>query len=544
MRKHEQTKAIRKAFSILAFRFIVENVNKELFIASRILKGASSSNSKLSKPIVLVSVTGIVVSMVVMILAIAIVTGFQSEIRDKVIGFGSHIQINSYSKYNSYESSPIGIQQSFYPSLKDEEGVSNIQIYATKPGIIQTESDIQGIIAKGVGTDFDWTFFEDKIKAGKCPTFIAGEINDSILISKYLTQKLSLSLNDTLITVFIPATGKPKQREFIIGGIYETGLEDIDHQLLITDIQRIQEVNNWGVAAFLQVLPYCENQQMAIQASAKGKYGNFHYSWIGSDWQGPGPHFICPTKDTTLQVVVHDIPNDMDAPASIPDTAWVSIRFLRDKANPEDCRCEETDFEEIRRTSGGSGKYYVGGFEVLLDNYGELKNMDNLIRTHIGPELETETIVEQFEEIFVWLGMIDMNVYILILLMIAVSVINMTSALLILILEKTSMVGIFKSMGVTNWQIRKIFLYNAFYLIRRGLLWGNIIGVSLCLIQEYFKVIKLPQENYYISEVPINLQWEHLLLLNGCTVVVVLLALLVPSYLITRISAIKAIRFN
>lgn len=477
-----------------------------------------------------------------MILAVAIVTGFQSQIRDKVIGFGSHIQINSFTANNSFESAPVLIDQPFYHNLDTVDGVRHIQTYATKTGIIQTREEIQGIVAKGVGADFDWSFFEDKIDTGSMLNITAEHKTDSILIPKYLANKLKLSLGDTMTTYFLHQRMKPKARRFIVGGIYETGLEEFDQQLIICDIKHIQKLNNWGVQAYLLAVADCLDDSIAVSAQANGMYQNYEYEWFNDTWEGEGPHKICPTQDTSITVVVTDVSKRYSGERTIPDTATLRIEF--NKPRGEGCACKEDDFTTYLSTSGGSSKYYSGGFEVLLDDYDDLRKMDDIIYQNISGDFNTVTIVEQFREIFGWLEMIDVNVVVIIILMFVVAAINMSSTLLVLILEKTNMIGILKSMGHRNWNIRKVFLYNAAYLIAKGLFWGNLIGIILCLVQHYFGIIKLPQDSYYISTVPINLDWWHILFLNIGTILVCMWAMLAPSYLITRISPVKAIRFN
>ena len=516
-------------------------MNTELFIARRIIRGKEASG-KLTRPIIRISVGGIAMGLAVMIIATAIVTGFQAEIRDKVIGFGSHIQINSFVSNNSLESSPILIDQPFYPELNREEGVRHIQVYATKPGIIQTKEEVQGIVAKGVATDFDWSFFRDKMISGNLLQLSDTATSDSILISRYMSRKLGLDLHETMFTYFIPERGKPKVRAFKIAGIYETGLEEFDQRIILVDIRHIQKLNNWGVETHL-VSKGCRERRFAVEARAFGQHKNFQYDWGNPNWRGKGPHYFCASGDTTIRVITTDIaPGDQAVP-TIPDTSWLAFK-MTSSASSSPCGCIENGYTTIETNTGSSRKYYAGGFEVLLENYDELANMDFIIYNYIGFEFATLTILDQFPEIFSWLQMIDVNVLIIIILMIVVAVINMVSALLILILEKTNMIGILKAMGNTNWNIRKVFIYNAVYLIGKGLLWGNIMGLGLCAIQYFFKVVKLPQESYYISEVPINLELDHLILINLGTLVICVVALLVPSFLITKISPVKAIRFN
>lgn len=520
-------------------------MNSELFIARRIIKGDASSG-RLSRPITMITVVAIAISMIFMILSMAVVTGFQSEIRNKVVGFGSHIQIHSFASNHSLESMPIPIEQDFYPHLDTLPGVRHIQLYAIKPGIVQTSDEIQGVITKGIGPDFDWSFFEENLKEGHIISWDPEEVNDSILISKYISKRLKIGLHDTMTTYFIPQSSSlPKRKQFKVAGIYETGLEEFDQEIIMIDMRHIQSLSNWGVKVFLNAEYDCVDEQMAITATARGLYKNFDFEWENPAWKGKGPHLICPTSDTVIRVVARDYPfQDLPAAEIIPDTAWLKMSFL----TPPDgtCRCDDGDFETELTTSGGSGRYYTGGWEVLLEDYDQLYEMDEMIYhpSRIGEDKTTATITEQYPEIFSWLAMIDVNVWIIIILMIIVSTINMASALLILILEKTNMIGILKAMGITNWSIRKIFLSNAAWLAVRGMIWGNIFGIGLALIQKYTGAITLPQENYYLSEVPINLQWDHILLINIGTIIICVLAMIVPSYLITKIAPVKAIRFN
>ncbi|MDG1475985.1 MAG: FtsX-like permease family protein [Vicingaceae bacterium] len=408
-------------------------MNLEYFISKNIIKGDSHSK-KITKPIIRISIIAIALGLIVMIVALSIVGGFQREIRNKVIGFGSHVQITSYDSQNTYEASPISLKQDFYPSLADKEGVKHIQIYATKPGIIKTKEDIYGVVVKGVGADFDWSFFNEKIIDGS--SFLISEVKDnSILVSNHIATKMKLSVGDKMFLYFIQESGQLRPKDFIIKGIYQTGLEQFDNLYVIADIAHIQKRNGWD-------------------------------------------------------------------------------------------------------------KNQVGGFEVLIDDYSKLDEMGQYVYDNIDYSLHATTIKEQHPDIFSWLDLQDYNVNVIIILMIVVAVINIISALLILILERTNMIGILKALGMPNWNVRKIFLYNAIYLIVKGIIWGNVIGISLCLLQQYFGFLTLPEESYYVSEVPIEMNFLNILLLNIGTLLVCVLMLLIPSYVITKISPVKAIRFD
>lgn len=409
-------------------------MNLEYFISKNIVKGDTRSK-KITKPIVNISIIAIALGLIVMIVAMSIVDGFQREIRNKVIGFGSHVQITSYDSQNTYEASPISREQDFYPSLSQVDGINHIQIFATKAGIIKTKEEIYGVVVKGVGEDYDWTFFNEKIVEGDAFVVDPERAEKDILLSEYVAKKMKLKVGDKVFLYFIQENGQLRPKDFIVKGIYQTGMEQFDQLYVIADIAHIQKRNGW-------------------------------------------------TKDQ------------------------------------------------------------IGGFEVLIDDYDGLDEMGEYVHDHIGYDLHSTPIKELYPDIFMWLNMQDYNVNIILLLMVIVAVVNIISALLILILERTNMIGILKALGMPNWNVRKIFLYNAVYLIMKGLIWGNVIGISLCLLQQYFGLLKLPEESYYVAVVPIELNLLNVLLLNLGTLIICVLMLLIPSYVITKISPVKAIRFD
>ena len=409
-------------------------MNLEYFISKNIIKGDSNSK-KFTKPIIRISIIAIALSLIVMIVAFSIVSGFQREIRNKVIGFGSHIQITSYDSQNTYEASPISKSQDFYPELDTVDGIKHIQIYATKAGIIKTKEEIYGVVVKGIGSDFDWTFFDEKIVEGSSFVVDNGETDNNILLSNHIASKMKLKVGDKMFLYFIQQNGQLRPKDFKVKGIYQTGLEQFDNLYVLADIAHIQKRNGWD-------------------------------------------------------------------------------------------------------------KNQVGGFEVLINNYNDLDKFDSYIKENIGYTLHSSSIKEQSPDIFNWLELQDLNVNVIMILMLIVAVINIISALLILILERTNMIGILKALGMPNWNVRKIFVYNATHLIIKGLIWGNLIGISICLLQQQFGFLTLPEESYYVSVVPIELNIINILILNAGTLLVCILMLLIPSYVITKISPVKAIRFD
>jgi lipoprotein-releasing system permease protein len=406
-------------------------VRLDLFIAKRILFRRQTSS--FSKPIVRIAIVSIALGLAVMIVSVAVVIGFQSEIRNKVIGFGSHIQINKFDANNSFESKPIEKNQPFYPAFNEVPGIKHIQVYAIKPGIIKTDNDMEGVVLKGIGSDFNWDFFRSKIVEGEAFRVKDSIKNDKVLVSKYTASRLKLKVGDNLYMYFIQEP--PRSRKFVISGIYDTGFEDLDKLYVLCDIAHIQKLNDWTISQ-------------------------------------------------------------------------------------------------------------VSGFEVLIDDFNQLDEMGEYVYSNIGPELNSSTISQQYPQYFDWLKLLDMNVYIILILMVLVASINMISTLLILILERTNMVGVLKALGAGNKLIRNVFLNNAGFIIIKGLLWGNLIGIALCLLQLRIGIMTLPEESYYIKAVPIHLNFWYILWLNVGTIIICLLMQLIPSRIIARISPVRAIRLN
>ena len=408
-------------------------MNTELFIARKILFHSNDKGSLRSKPIVNIAVWAIALGVAVMILSVAILTGFQQQITQKVIGFGGHIQLSDFNDNNSLEAKPIDKNKLKLNELNLLAGVKHTQSFATKAGIIKTNEAIEGVVLKGVSNEYDFSFFKNNLQSGQVISFADSGKSNDILISKKIADKLKFKVGDNLLMYFIQQP--PRMRKFKVCGIYNTGLEDFDDRYVLCDIQHIQKLNDW---------------------------------------------------------------------------------------KPEQ----------------------VGGAEILLTNFNDLDKVNAIIYNHIGYDLDSKTIREVYPQLFDWLDLQNINVVVILAMMIAVGAINMITALLILILERTNMIGIMKALGSNNVSLRKIFLYQAIYLIGKGLLWGNLIGIGLCLLQLKFGFAHLDQASYYVSTVPIQLNWFYIITLNAGTLLVCSLILILPSYIVTRISPVKAIRFS
>jgi lipoprotein-releasing system permease protein len=508
-------------------------LNTSFFIAKRLAFNSDKKKS-FARPIIRFAVISMALGMIVMILAIAIATGFQNEIRKKVVGFGSHITITSLTSNRSMESTRLLKNQAFYPNLDSINGIRHIQVFATKPGIIETDKDIQGVVVKGISSDFDWDFFKDKLIAGERLNLSSETVEPKIIISNSIANALNIVINQK-ITLYYPDSKKGLvPRNYIVSGIYHTGLEDFDKEWVLTDIRHIQKLNHWGIRGTLEIVDSCRNGMIGFKARGYGGKGGHDYYWSDTTRKGRGTHYFSIFSDTTIRVVYGDVAN------TIRDTVSYILKTPVNGIGPfcaGELKISKTGF-------GGTDELYVGGFEIILDNYEQLLKMDDLIYEDLDFGLKTTTIINQVPDIFNWLNMLDTNVYVIIALMILVSVINMASALLILILERTNAIGILKAMGSTSWQIRKIFLYQAGYIIIKGLFWGNLIGILLVVIQIKTHFFKLDQANYFLTYVPMNFQLNHLVGLNMGVLLISLALMILPSWYISKIRPVKAIRFN
>lgn len=546
----------------------------EFFIARRIIKGAEDE-SRLSKPIVIISLASIIVGVAIMLISVSVVTGFQQGIRDKVIGFGSHIQVTDLFENSSMESSPILIEQDFYPSIAEtEEGVKHIQLFAYKPAILQSQLDtttfktekvdtvqvskeIQGVLFKGISDDFDWDFFENKLVEGKRLNF--EQEHNGVMISKSIAQMMGYEVGDELDAYFIMDNG-PKKRKFEVVGIYDTGFEEFDKKFIFTQIHHLQKLNNWGVQTLLTVnKDSCFDKKFILQAKTTGGTNDYRYQWNNEfDFSSKDFMLLNGRMQERIQVVSTDFGNGMlslsSSANSIPDTAYATVSIQTP------CECNEESLQEIKFISeseiqmpfgsieiqqgAGTHSQYTGGFEIILENWDELDNMDEIIDLNIPGQLTTKKITEMHPDIFAWLNFLDINILIIISLILVVSLINMVTSLLVMILDKSNMIGILKAIGTTNRKIRRIFMINSVFLLSRGLLWGNVLGVGLIAIQHYTGIVSLNPEVYYLDVVPVNFNITHILLINFLTIIICILTLYIPSLLITKIDPVKAIKFD
>ncbi len=406
-------------------------MNTAWFITRKIALGKQPNFSRF---IIRVAVAAIALSITIMIIAGSLVSGFQKEISEKIFGFWGHVRIYDYNSTMGFQDKAVSIHQKFYPSIERMPGVKHIQVYANKPGIIKTKNEIESIIVRGYGKDFDTSFISKCMQSGKI--FDAGDTSHprKILISQSTAIRLNLKVKDDIIIYFIQQP--PRVRKFKVAGIYKTGLEEFDKLYALTAISDIQQLNNWSADS-------------------------------------------------------------------------------------------------------------VSGFEIFINDVKDITPMGKKINeSYIGQNLVAQTMKDISPNIFDWLELQNINEYVILILMTIVAVINMVTALLILILERTNMIGVLKTYGATNSFIRRIFIYHAGIIIFQGIIIGNFIGLGLCYLQSKYGLIRLAEESYYVKVAPVHFDPLFIAIVNIGVLVVCLIVLLIPSYLVSKVSPVKAISFR
>lgn len=413
-----------------------------LFIARRIYGSSAPQDARVSRPAVTIAMIGIAVGLVVMMLSVAIALGFKQEVRDKVIGFGSHIQVANFTRTDVYETRPVVGSDSIRQVIRQASpGVEHIQRFAIKPGMLKTEDNFQGIILKGIAQEYDTTFLANHLVEGRIPHFTDSVASGEVLVSRQVADKMGLHVGDKVNTYYIEKN--VRARRFTISGIFQTHFTEYDDRFFITDLYTASRLNNW--------------------------------------------------KDRDL-------------------VSGMELRISPD-ASLEQCADEVSSV--INRQTDRYGNAYLA-----------------------------QSIEQLYPSIFAWLEVLDTNVVVILVLMLGVAGFTMISGLLILILERTNMIGILKALGAPDLTIRRIFLYFSAFLILKGMFWGNLIGISLCLAQKYGGIVHLDPKTYYVEVVPVLIDVPLLLLLNLFTLLVSVLMLVGPSLLISRIKPVKAIRFE
>ena len=401
------------------------------FISNRLF---SLSKEQLSSTVMRLAVTSVALAIAVMLISLAVVVGFKNQIRDKVIGFVAPIHIQSLDRNESYEEKPFKLDERLLGVLSHTEGIRHYQCVADKAGMIKTDDEIQGVVMKGVGPEYDWSYFEGSLLDGAVPHFVDSVRSDEVLLSKMIADRLLLAVGDPVRVWFIDEDMQARGRKFNVKGIFETELSEFDERYVFCDLNQIRRLNHWEA-----------DETGAVEV-----------------WTDP------------------------DAMEQVNEKLYFSI----------------------------------------------------------PPSLASYTARDSNSQIFDWLDLLDTNVWLILTLMFLVAGITMISMLLIIIIEKTSTIGLLKAMGATNRFVRRVFLYRSLRILLIGMLIGNLVGLGFCLLQYYTGLIHLNPETYYLSSVPVELHLVTVLLVNGAALLLWMLMLLIPTSIINRIRPSKAIRFE
>lgn len=417
-------------------------MNFPLFIARRIYSDHIGDQQKVSKPAIRIAVAGVAIGLAVMIISVCVVLGFKHTIRDKVVGFGSHIQVaNFYTLQSSAIDQPIAIGDSMMNVLKKTEGVKHVQRFAMKQGILKTDNDFLGVMFKGVGPEFDSTFIHKSMVEGSITHFSDQQSTNRILISKDMASKLRVKAGDRIFAYFI-GEGGVRTRRFTISGVYQTNLAQYDKTTCFCDLYTARKLNAWT--------------------------------------------------------------DDMVTGAELT----------------------VNDFKQLGTTAN------------------DIINRVNRTQDQYGNTFSSKTIRELSPQIFSWLDLLDLNVWIILAIMTAVAVVTMISGLLIIILERTTMIGVLKALGARNSTVRHTFLWFAAFIIGKGLLIGDALALALILLQKFTGFAKLDPQTYYVDVVPVELDWMLIVALNIATMLIALFVLIAPSYLVSHIHPAKSMRYE
>ena len=414
-------------------------MNLPFFIAKRIYSDKGDKR-KVSRPAIRIATIGVAIGLAVMIVTVSVVLGFKHTIRDKVVGFGSHIQVQNILTFLSTDSYPICINDSVMKSYEQITGVKHVERYAYSQGILKTDDDFLGVLFKGVGPEYNLDFLRQHLTEGEMPVFSDTASTNKILVSKMIADKLRLKAGDRIFAYFIGES--VRTRRFTVAGVYQTNMTRFDEALCFTDLATTRKLNDW------------------------------------SDYQCSGAEIIV------------------------------------------------NDFDQLQTTA-----------DEFIEKVNRQTDQD--MNTY-----SSQTIYEAYPQVFNWLELLDINVWIILVLMVCVAGFTMISGLLIIILERTQMIGVLKALGARNKTIRHTFLWFAAFIIGQGLLLGNVIGIGIIALQNYTGLVKLDPQTYYVSEAPMEVNIPLFLLLNIATLIICVFVLIAPSYLISHIHPAKSMRYE
>lgn len=409
------------------------------FIASRLFRH-SDDVKRVSKPAIRIATLGVAVGVAIMLISTGVVLAFQSEIRNKVLGFGSHIQVINYDSQHSEQYQPIVFNPQTLAVLDSVPGAQTVSPFCIKPGMLKTDSTFRGVMFKGVGERYDYTFFRNHLVQGEITSFPDTSSTGKLMISSSLASQLSLHVGSDVYAYFFE--DRVKARKFRVSAIFCTNLTDFDNKIVFTDVLTVQKILGFDT-----------------------------YQYSGAE-------------------------------------IWLS------------------DFSQLPEASS----YIINKVNRTQDDY--------------GAYYTSMTIFEMYPQIFAWLQLLDLDVWVILILMVCVAGVTMISGLLIIILERTNFIGILKALGASNSRMRHIFLYFSGFIILRGLVYGNVLAFALIFIQQRFRLIHLDPSVYYVEAVPVTVNWLYFTIINVATLIICVLALVIPSYLISHIHPARSIRYE
>ena len=415
-------------------------MNLPLFIAKKIYSDKGDKR-KVSRPAIRIATVGVAIGLAVMIVTVSVVLGFKHTIRDKVVGFGSHIQVHNVLTYNGSDQYPVCIDDSMMQMIGSVDGVSHVERFAMTQGILKTDEDFLGVAFKGVGPEYDMTFLKSHLVEGEIPEFSDSTSKQKLLMSKMIADKLRLKAGDKVFAYFIDGQDV-RTRRYTVSGIYQTNMTRFDENLCFIDLYAASRLNGW-----------LNGEVTGVEVKVK-------------------------------------------------------------------------DFEQLQLTEDR----FVEKINRSIDPQGNV--------------LTTETIYELYPQVFSWLELLDINVWIILALMVCVAGFTMISGLLIIILERTQMIGILKAVGARNKTIRHTFLWFSVFIIGQGLFWGNVIGLGIVLLQQYTGFVTLDPQTYYVSEAPMELNLPLVAAINVAILLICVFVLIAPSYLISHIHPAKSMRYE
>ena len=480
----------------------------------------------IARPVVRIAEGGVAVGVALIIMSLAIVQGFQRDVRELVVGFGAHLRVVAADQGRAQATDRVAWTDVDTAALRAVNGVEHVQAFAQRPAILETGEEVEGVVVKGLGADADPDFLARALSAGRLPDWTPGELSMELLVSGIQARELGLEPDQRVRLLLADARGELRPRVFTVVGVYETGLQEFDGEFVFCALHHLQELSGWGIKARIRVSDALVGDlagMREVDVTATGGQDRLRYAWTGVDWKGKGPHALL--GQGTAQVVVSD------GGETLPDTAWVTW----DAASGE---------PPLVRLAGGSSNRYVGGFELRVNDYDALWTVSDSVFYAVPYDLDVRSVVDDHPEMFQWLSMLDLNVELIIGLMVLIAVLNMASALLLLMLERTRSIGLLKALGMADGPLMGVFVRLSVRILLRGLAWGNALGFGLALLQQETGWVHLDARSYYLSTVPIEIDVMRIATVELGIVLVCAVAMYLPARYISRLDPVESLRFD